>query len=101
MATRRYTDLTLHRRLLRQARPFWPHIVLLLIISLLATPLALLAPLPLKIAVDRVVGAEHLPGFLDAVVPSSVARSDTGIFILAAVLTVAVMLLTQLQALGL
>src|ERR687885_1165792 len=56
-----YTDSTLYRRLLRQARPYWPHIVGIFLLSLLESPLALLTPLPLKIAVDSVVSSHHLP----------------------------------------
>src|SRR2546422_1045743 len=41
-----YTDFALYRRLLRQAQPYWLHIVSIFLISLLAAPLALLNPLP-------------------------------------------------------
>ena len=59
------------RRILRQIRPFWPQILLLLLIDLLATPLLLLTPVPLKIAVDSVIGSDPLPGFVDPFVPGS------------------------------
>ena len=52
----RYTTLTPYQRLLRQARPYWLHIAGILLLDLLSTPLALLTPLPLKIAVDSVLG---------------------------------------------
>src|SRR6476659_7374372 len=55
--TREYGALTLYRRLVAEARPYWPHTLAYLLLSLLATPLALLAPLPLKIAVDSVIGS--------------------------------------------
>src|SRR3989441_5428084 len=42
-----YGGLILYRRLLRQARPYWLHIVGVLLLDLLATPLVLLTPLPL------------------------------------------------------
>ena len=44
----------LYKRLLCQARPYWAHIGGILLLGLLSTPLALLTPLPLKIAVDSV-----------------------------------------------
>src|SRR5439155_124215 len=50
-----YTDVLVFRRVLREARPCWPFIGGLFLLSLLASPLALLAPLPLKIAVDSVI----------------------------------------------
>src|SRR5205814_11669 len=45
-------DTVLYRRLFQQARPYWTHIAALFFLSMLASPLALLLPLPLKIAVD-------------------------------------------------
>ena len=59
-----YSDLTLYRRLLQLARPYWLHIIGIFLFSLLATPLTLLTPLPLKIAVDNVIAAlrgERMP----------------------------------------
>jgi ATP-binding cassette subfamily B protein len=100
MATASYSTLTLYRRLLRQARPYWPHIAGILLLSLLSTPLALLTPLPLKIAVDSVLGSQPLPHFLEAVLPAGVARSDSAVLALAAGLMVATALLNQLQGLG-
>ena len=59
-----------------ETRSFWPQILGVFVLSLLATPLALLLPLPLKIAVDSVLGSQPLPGLLDAIVPSF-ARTRT------------------------
>jgi ATP-binding cassette subfamily B protein len=92
-------DLMLYRRLVRQARPFWPHLGGILALSLLAPPLALLTPLPLKIAVDSVIGSHPLPGALVAVLPAA-TRSTTAALLLAGGLAVAVALLVHLQALG-
>ena len=96
---KRYTDLGLYRRLLRQARPYWPHIVVIFLLDLLAIPLALLAPLPLAITVDSALGSEPLPGVLDAWL-----SADTwpwgAVLVLAVILLVGIALLTQLQALA-
>ncbi len=100
MATARYTDFTLYRRLLRQARPYWSHIAGIFLLSLLSSPLALLSPLPLKIAVDSVIGSHPLPAFLDALLPTAITRSDVAVLVLAAGLLVAVSLLSQLQDMG-
>ena len=59
------SDLNVYRRLMRLARPYWPQIVGLLLLSLLAPPLVLLVPVPLKIAVDSALGGRPLPGVLD------------------------------------
>src|SRR5436190_21994302 len=64
MTTPHYADFALYRRLARQARIAWRSIAALFLVGLLATPLALLTPLPLKIAVDSVLGARPLPPFL-------------------------------------
>jgi ATP-binding cassette, subfamily B, bacterial len=97
--TNSYGDLALLRRLLRQARPYWPHIGGLFLLSLLSTPLALLTPLPLKIVVDSVIGSRPLPGFLDSLVPDAATRSDTAVLVLAVCLLITVGLLTELVAL--
>src|SRR5439155_97591 len=73
MAT--YSDVVVFRRLLREARPSWPYIALLFLLSLLASPLALLTPLPLKIAVDSVIGSRPLPGVIAPFVPGGIASS--------------------------
>jgi ATP-binding cassette subfamily B protein len=57
-------DLRLYGRLLREARAYWRHMAGLLMLSLLAIPVVLLVPLPLKIAVDSVIGDQPAPGFL-------------------------------------
>jgi ATP-binding cassette subfamily B protein len=101
MAPPGFTDWTLYRRLLGQARPYWLHLGGLFLLSLLASPLALLTPLPLKIAVDSVVGSHRqITGPLAALLPAAVTRSHTAMFVVAAVLFVIIALLTQLQQLG-
>jgi len=98
--TTRYTSLTLYRRLLQQARPYWPHIAGIFLLSLVSPPLALLTPLPLKIAVDSVIGADPLPGFLDAWLPAAATRSRATVLVTAALLLVAINLLLCLRGLG-
>jgi ATP-binding cassette, subfamily B, bacterial len=100
VAIARYSTLTLYRRLLRQARPYWTHIAGILLLSLLSTPLALLTPLPLKIAVDSVLGSQPIPHFLEVVLPAANVRSDSVVLALAVGLTVATALLNQLQGLA-
>lgn len=97
MNERAYGDFVLYRRLLREARPYWPHIAGLFLISLLATPLALLAPVPLKIAVDSVIGSEPVPGFVRQFLPDHLVDGETEALVLAAVLTVAVAALAGAQ----
>ena len=88
------TDLALYRRLLRQARPYWLHLAALFGIGLLASPLALLDPVPLKIVFDSVLGSKPLPSYLEPLLPSSV-RGTPGAF-----LAIAIGLLLLVAALG-
>lgn len=97
MTAGRYTDSALYRRLLRQARPYWPHIGGLLLLSLLSIPLVLLTPLPLKLAVDSVIGSQPIPGFLDALLPEAVTSSGvTAILLLTVGLVLVISLLSQI-----
>ena len=100
MAETSYTDFTLYRRLLHQALPYWPYIGGIFLIGLSSSLLTLLVPLPLKIAIDNVIGSHPIPGFLNALLPEAFTRSETTLLILAAGLSVAIALLGQLQELG-
>src|SRR2546422_3511549 len=73
------SELALYRRLLRQARPYWLHLAGLFGIGLLASPLALLDPVPLKIVFDSVLGSHPLPAYVRAVLPSAVLGCARGV----------------------
>jgi ATP-binding cassette subfamily B protein len=92
--------LSIYRRLAAYARPYWPQILLVLLLQLLATPLALLGPLPIKIAVDTVLGSRPLPAWLQVVLPVSVAGSPWSLLALAAALLVATAILGSLLDMG-
>src|SRR5437899_10853229 len=88
------SDIALYRRLLRQARPYWLHLAVLFGIGLLASPIALLNPVPLKIVVDSVLGSRPLPAWLAAALPAATTRSP------ATLLAVAIGLLLGVAALA-
>src|SRR5438034_243277 len=98
MATTKSRDLVLYRRLLRLAKPFWLHIAGFGLLSLLAIPLALLTPLPLKIAVDSGIGSRPLPRLLSVFSPAT--PSHTSALLLAVGLLVVVAIASQLQGLA-
>jgi len=100
MARVRLTDIAFCRRLLHHTRPYWPHITGIFLIDLLATPLSLLGPIPLKITVDTVLGSDPLPTFLEALLPDAARHSNLALLSVAAVLQVCVVLFSQLQGLG-
>jgi len=45
-------EVALYQRLLRLARPYWLHFAGLFALGVLASPIALLTPVPLKLVVD-------------------------------------------------
>jgi ATP-binding cassette, subfamily B, bacterial len=97
MSTGRDSQLALYRRLLLQARPYWVHLLAALSLNLLSSPLALLAPLPLKLAVDSVLGSQAIPDFLQALFPGLAQASDTALLLFAVGLLLAITLLRQSQ----
>ena len=76
MATALIRDTAIYRRLLSRARPYAVPIVAIFAIGLLASPIALLTPLPLKIVVDSVIGSDARPGGLQALRPDAVLGSS-------------------------
>jgi ATP-binding cassette subfamily B protein len=94
------TGLRPYRRLMREAQPYRRHIGGLFALSMLSSVFALLTPLPLKIAVDSVVGSHPLPGFIAVIVPAGLRHSQTGVLLVAAGLFVLISLLKQLQQFG-
>src|SRR5437667_6584216 len=90
------SNLVLYRRLGQQARPYWCQFLGILLLSLLSPPLALLAPLPLKIAVDNVVHSHPLPRFLDAWLPEAMKQSPQALLLFAVLLLVGVSVATEL-----
>src|SRR5216683_6149381 len=89
----------LRRRLLRYLIPYWPQLTMSFLLDLIQMPLALLMPLPLKLAVDSVIGSRPLPAILNTLVPAE-ARSGVGLLAGVALLLVTLGLLSQLQLLA-
>src|SRR5207247_8892768 len=69
-------------------------------VSMLATPLTLLTPIPLKIVGDVLVHKQALPGILSPLVPDAVNSSETRLIAFAAVFFVLVAFLRQTQDLA-
>jgi ATP-binding cassette subfamily B protein len=100
MTPRRRSDFELSRRLLYQARPYWPHITGVFALGLISVLLALLTPLPLKIAIDSFIDSRPLPDFLSVLVPAVAAQSKTAVLVLAVALLLIISVFDQLQRLG-
>jgi ATP-binding cassette subfamily B protein len=59
------SDFALIKRLVSDYRSYLPLLCGVLLLQLLATPLALLAPVPLKVAVDSIIQQKPLPSWLE------------------------------------
>ncbi|HEX9835722.1 MAG TPA: ABC transporter ATP-binding protein [Alphaproteobacteria bacterium] len=92
-----YGTFGLYRRLLLEARPCWPQVVVLFLLGLAATPLALLLPVPIKITVDSILGSQPLPGFVEWMLPESMPRTVVPLLMFAAGFVIVVGFLTYLQ----
>ena len=84
-------------RILLETRSCWPHLAAISALSLLSLPLTLLSPVPLKIAVDGLMGKPALPPSLQRFLPASYSHGSA--LGLAIGLLVALAILVNLQGL--
>jgi ATP-binding cassette subfamily B protein len=96
----RVSDTALLWRLAKECRRYWVHLLVVLLISLAATPIFLLAPIPLKIAVDSVLKDLPLPAILADHLPPFLQSSHLWLLVVAALLQVTVAFLSQVQSLA-
>ena len=83
------------------ARPCWPHLTGIVLLSLLSAPVTLLAPLPLKIAVDSVLGTHPLPGWPHLLpLPARWLKASNSGLAICALLLLAIALLNCFQSLA-
>jgi ATP-binding cassette, subfamily B, bacterial len=85
-----------YRRVLTEARPFWPHIGGLFVLSAVGSGLTLLVPVPLKIAVDSVLGSSPVPGLLDSVMPAAFTATDSALLLTTALLFLSIAVAIQM-----
>lgn len=95
----KYNDLIIYRRLLAEARPFWWRIATLFAVNLLATPIALLNPLPLKIVIDNILGSKPIPAWIAFVIPDFFLENSEATLLFSGGLVLVIALLTYLQGL--
>lgn len=92
------SGVTLLRRIFAETTGYRWHIAGIAALGLLGTPLALLGPVPLKIAVDSVVGSAQPPAFVTAILPESAESSTSAVLAVAAILVVVIALLSAIQS---
>jgi ATP-binding cassette subfamily B protein len=97
---RKYSNRVVYRRMVAEVRPFWRHVAGLFALSLLTTPLTLLNPYPLKLAVDSILGSQDLPRFLSVILPSGASHNGGPATALVAALFVLIALAKQLSDLA-
>ena len=88
-------DLRLLRRVVEEARPCGWLVLCVLLVDLLAAPLVLCAPLPLKVVVDSVIGAQPPPAAL-----AFLTAGGRSLLPVMAFLLIGIALLAQAQSLG-
>ncbi|WP_157041560.1 ATP-binding cassette domain-containing protein [Nitriliruptor alkaliphilus] len=93
-------DRALLLRMLRELRPHARGLALVLALHLLAAPLMLLQPIPLKIAVDSVIGDTPVPRLLAALTPEALTDTPLRLLAVVALLHVLLMGAIQLQSMG-
>jgi ATP-binding cassette subfamily B protein len=92
------SDTHLITRLLREAGGYLPHLGGVLVLELLRTPLALLGPVPLKLAVDSVIHDRPLPQVLGPWLPAP--GNPQALLLWVCGLSLLIALASQLQSLG-
>ncbi len=96
---RRYSNVTLLRRILGQAAPQSGYLVAIFAVDALATPLMLLNPIPLQLAVDSILGSHPLPAILRGLLPAGLDHRSPALLLVVAGLQVLVVLGGRLQEL--
>ncbi|WP_276502539.1 ABC transporter ATP-binding protein [Terrimonas pollutisoli] len=92
-------DLSILKKVLLRAKPYWLNIVAIFVLNLAAVPIALLAPIPLKIIVDNAFGKQPMPGIITFFFPQHFDFSFSAIILTATILMILIELLGQLQGL--
>ncbi len=95
--SRRPLPLTVYLRALKEARPWYLHLVGILLLGVLATPISLLVPFPVKVILDHVIGDQPLPRLLAEWLPVTVIGSKDALLTASIGFAVAVTLLTVLH----
>jgi len=95
-----FLDYNTVLRAVRQVKPFHRPLVGIFMLDLLATPLGLLVPIPLKIVVDTVLGTAPLPAVFASWIPNFITDSKMNLLVFAVGMQISVALLMQLQSLS-
>jgi ATP-binding cassette subfamily B protein len=98
MSKMNYSAWTLIRRIIRLAKPYWLALIGIFLLNLLATPIALLKPVPLQILIDSAFDNHPLPAYIAMFLPDEITWTFINIVILASVLTIVIALINYLYS---
>ena len=87
-------------RVLRQVRPLWGQLALIVFLCMVSAPIAMLLPLPLKIAVDGVLGKQGAPPWMQRLLPAVAFATPTNLLLSCGGLLLAICIAMQAQALA-
>ena len=85
------------KRILIYAKEYWIHIIILLFLNLLSTPIALLKPFALKLLIDNGFDSQPLPKAIRIFFPHNFQFSFQAVAIIAAALVVIIALLDNIN----
>jgi len=91
------SSLTLIKRIVVNARAYWPHLAGIFLLNLLAAPIALLKPYALKIIIDCGFGSLPLPGFITFFFPTNYQFNFYNVLIIATVFAILVALIDNIN----
>ncbi len=85
------------KRVLILSRSFWPHLCGLFLLSLLATPIALVKPYALKLVIDSGFGNAPVPGFISFFFPQGQPFNFNSVIWIAAGLVIIIALIDNIH----
>jgi len=92
----KYTSFQLIKRVIQYARPYWIHLIGIFILTLIASPIALLKPYALKILIDSGFGSQEMPVFITIFFAENFYFSFYNIILTAALFYVIIALIENL-----
>jgi ATP-binding cassette, subfamily B, bacterial len=93
-----YATSHIIQRIVALARPYWIHLMAIFLLGLLATPIALLKPLALKIVIDNGLGGQPLPSHITSLFPHDMIFSFKDIALLSVCLYIGVALIENIYS---
>jgi ATP-binding cassette subfamily B protein len=93
--------VSISKALREQVSAFRFSLLSVLLVGLLAMPIALALPLPLKIVIDNVLGSQPVPDFLRTLLPDQWVDDKNSLFVVSLVLMLVVSIVNYVQGQGL